>query len=150
MTPRQWQGDPTATALHLIRILNVVTLACGIWLLVAPFAVGQETDIGRAAGFWNEIVVGSAVVAASVARLLAPLTTSPFALLLAALAVWLLVAPFALGYRTQKGWPPLMTGDVLTGVVLLVVSLGAWSVGVWMAVRRRSDHHPHRASEIRE
>jgi hypothetical protein len=148
MAPHERPSDRAGATLYLVRIPSVVTLVCGIWLLASPFVLGNGTDVGESAGFWNEILAGLAIAAASVVRLLAPMVTSPVALLLAALGGWLIIGPSALGYATDGGWPALMTSDITTGVVVLSVSLASWVGTAWLAVHAQSGRHPDRANTI--
>jgi hypothetical protein len=49
-------------------------------------------------------------------RIVTPLYTAPFSLATAALGVWLIVAPFALGYNVDGNSPAATTNDIATGI----------------------------------
>jgi hypothetical protein len=68
-----------------------------------------------------------------VARLVKPLATPPLSLLMAGVAAWLIVAPFALRYAVDGGWPAAKTNDIVVGVALLLSATVAWLVGAWRA-----------------
>ena len=111
-----------------------INIVAGLWLIIAPFVLGY-VDI-RAA-LWNDIVVGIIVAAFAVARVARPLMNPSLSWINAVLGLWLIVAPFALGYGrgvdaealAAEGFvgaaPTAMWNDIIVGVIILV--LGAWS-----------------------
>lgn len=48
------------------RATSWLTLAAGVWLVVAPFGLGYTAE---QTPFWNDIIIGAAVIALSVWRL---------------------------------------------------------------------------------
>ena len=119
-----------------------INIVAGLWLIIAPFALGY-VDI-RAA-LWNDIVVGIIVAAFAVARVARPLMNPSLSWINAVLGLWLIAAPFALGYGRAVEAEALaaegalgtaqtaMWNDIIVGVIILV--LGAWSA---LSARGRS------------
>ncbi|MGE5244288.1 MAG: SPW repeat protein [Betaproteobacteria bacterium] len=95
-----------------------INLILGIWLIVAPFAIGYS-GMSRVATA-EDIVLGILLIGFSwwiVAAVAAPVGTAWFQLLC---GIWILLAPFVLGYRAIPG---AMANDVVCGVIAIVVSL---------------------------
>lgn len=109
-----------------IRILSGINLVLGAWLIMVPFLFGAP-----AAALWNDVVVGALVLALAGVRVSKPTSgTKSASWINAAIGLWLIVAPFVLGYGT--GGP--MWNDVIVGVLILAFGacsaylLGAGSV----------------------
>jgi SPW repeat len=89
------------------------------------------------AALWNDVLVGIVVAVLAVARLARPLMNPSLSWTNALLGLWLVVAPFVLGYGVAVeaealatagavgGAQAAMWNDVIVGVIVLV--LGAWS-----------------------
>ncbi len=88
-----------------------IDIALGVWLIVAPFALGYS---GETAPLWNDIIFGIVV---GVLALIAGLTVMSWPSLLSILAgIWLIIAPFALSYDSDDA----MTNDIVVGIVVIV------------------------------
>lgn len=94
-----------------------VNLVLGGWLILAPFlGIGVSSDIAA----WNSYVSGAVVAIFAIAAIARPQMWEEWVNLI--VGVWLIVAPFALGFTTQQGptWNQIIVG-------LLVVADAAWA-----------------------
>jgi hypothetical protein len=111
-----------------------VNVVAGLWLIIAPFVLGYHQI---QAALWNDALVGIVVAALAVARLARPLMNPSLSWIDAVLGLWLILAPFVLGYGGAVeaealaiegpvgGVQAAMWNDIIVGVIILV--LGAWS-----------------------
>jgi hypothetical protein len=94
-------------------------LFLGTWLLVAPFFLGYG-DIGAA--MWNSVIIGALVLALASIRVWRPLRNKSLSWANVLLGVWLMAAPFVLGYSDII----LAVGnDIFVGMGIVILS--AWS-----------------------
>lgn len=103
-------------------------IAAGLWLIAAPFVL---TYTAVTAAMWNAILVGLAVLVLAWVRVAKPLQYEGASWTNVVLGLWMLVAPFALGYTATTA---AMWNDIIVGLV--VAGLGTWSA---LASR---DYHP--------
>lgn len=106
------------------RTLSWIIVLLGIWEFVSPFVLGF-TNLGSAT--LNAYIVGVLLV---IFGLIAALTGRPgvamtFSWLNALLGLWLIIAPFVLGFAALTGAG--MLSSIIVGVVTLVL-------GIWAAV----------------
>jgi len=88
----------------------------GSWLLLTPFfGIGGFTDVAA----FNSYLTGTAVAVFAIAALARPLMWEEYINL--ALGVWLIAAPFILGFSSQVG-PTL--NQVFVGLLIGSISLG--------------------------
>lgn len=101
--------------------LNWIVVILGIWEGLAPFILGYS-DI--AAAVWNAIIVGLALIvfAAWSAITDNPSTARALDWIDTAIGVWLILAPFILGYSviTVALWNAIIVGAI-------VAVLSAWA-----------------------
>jgi len=102
-----------------VKWTSGTNLVAGIWLILAPFILGYSAVTGA---LWNDILVGLAITGLAWARVAKPLENEAASWTNAVLGVWLLAAPFALGYTATAA---AMWNDIVVGLVVVV--LGAWS-----------------------
>ncbi len=111
-----------ATAIERIRSTvkrtSGTNLAAGIWLILAPFILGYSAVT---AALWNDILIGLAVTGLAWVRVAKPMERGA-SWTNVVLGVWLLAAPFALGYSATAA---AMWNDIVIGIVVVV--LGVWS-----------------------
>ncbi|EPC03123.1 hypothetical protein L861_22700 [Litchfieldella anticariensis FP35 = DSM 16096] len=95
-------------------------LLFGVWLVISPFVFGHA-EAGAGAVVWNPVLVGVAVVVFAIAVLRKTQEWEEWILL--ALGVWMILAPFLLGYA---GIVEAMWNSVIIG--LLVGADAIWSL----------------------
>ena len=120
MPLKHWQG--------------AVSLVLAAWLLVSPWVVGFSGD---PLATDNALVVGLALGGIAIGALLGPQAWEVWGE--AALALWLIVSPWVLGYSPVEG--ATMTA-VITGAAILVLALWALATdpdyNAWL-----SEHRAH-------
>ena len=98
-----------------VRGVSAVNLVLGAWLAASPYILSYTSSQAR----WNQIIAGVAVILLSLWRL-----ANPFARWAswtnAAIAAWLVVAPFILGYTGRMAY----FNGIIIGIVLLSLSAG--------------------------
>lgn len=116
------------TVRSTVKGVSGINIAAGLWLIAAPFVLAY-TDV--TAAMWNAILVGLAVLTLAWVRVANPLKYEGLSWTNVVLGIWLLIAPFALGYSATTA---AMWNDIVVG--LIVAGLGTWS-----ALSSR-DYHP--------
>jgi hypothetical protein len=97
-------------------LANILLVVGGVWLIIAPFVINYAS-VSQAA--WNDVIVGIVVAVAALANMGARAGWLSWLNFL--LGVWLIVAPFALSYKSAAPtW-----NDVVLGVIVCI--LAAWS-----------------------
>ena len=92
-----------------------VMLVLGIWLFFSPFWMASYAATGDAAA-WNSYILGIAVAAFAIAALVSDERWEEWVEL--ALGIWLVIAPFVLGFwGAERGaaWNQIIVG-VLVGL----------------------------------
>lgn len=107
------------TVRSIVKGVSGTNIAAGIWLIVAPFVLAYS-DV--TAALWNDILIGLAVAILAWIRVANPLDYEGASWTNVVLGVWLVIAPFALGYSATTA---AMWNDIVVGLVVL--ALGAWS-----------------------
>lgn len=107
-------GTTTSTQ---VRIASGINVLIGLWLIIAPFALAYESS----QGYWNDIIVGILIGAFALMRFMGAFRAAWLSWINVLLGIWLIIAPFALGYATARShW-----NDVIVGIIVAV--LAAWS-----------------------
>lgn len=103
-----------------IRTASGINAILGIWLIIAAFVVADSQE-----AYWNDLLVGIVVLILAATRLSKPTDgTKPASWVNAAIGVWLIAAPFVLGYVADaERW-----NDIIVGILLL--AFGAWSASL--------------------
>ena len=103
------------------KILGWIIGLAGLWEIVAPFVFGMTATT---AFLWDAIIVGLALLVFGVWAALSNEETTVKYLnwINAVLGLWLIIAPFILGYSSAT---VAMWNDIVIGLVALV--LGAWA-----------------------
>jgi len=89
----------------------------GAWLVLAPlFGIGAISDVAAI----NSYLIGTVVVIFGIAALVRPQLWEEYVNL--ALGIWLIIAPFALGFTNQAGpmWNQIIVGLLIGGAALAV------------------------------
>lgn len=111
-----------------------VNAVIGIWLVLSPWALSYSGEIVPSA---NAVVIGVALVAAALGAMLVPQAWEEWTE--AALGLWLIVSPWALGF---SGHADARLVAIATGIVIAVLAL--WTLATdkdynaWM--RGRTAH----------
>jgi hypothetical protein len=110
-------GTPTPVRLKWVGTTGALTFLAAVWLASAsfPFYFLYEAQ-------WNDVVMGAAIAAASLARVAKPVETRPLGWVNVILGTWLLVVPFAWRYGTVLGSAPAVWNDIAVGLVVVLLS----------------------------
>jgi len=107
--------------IRTVRWISWTNLACGVWLVASAFVLPQASGTG----IIEDVVTGSfaAVFALWAARAFRPTMSLVASWTVALTGLWILVAPFALGYERESA---SVVNDVVVGLAIL--SLAAVNV----------------------
>ena len=105
---------------------DAANLVLGLWLVASPWALGFTTNQTTT---WNAWGVGALITIAALAALIAFQKWEEW--MNAALAAWLIVSPFVLGFGTQATatWNQIVVG-VLVGVLAVWAAMTADESGL--------------------
>ncbi|OLZ58120.1 SPW repeat domain-containing protein [Amycolatopsis keratiniphila] len=124
------------------RLTAGVAGACvflaGMWLVLSPFVLDHEKTGNPFAGYSNDVLVGMALVASGAASLVEPNRGRWWDSARPLVGVWLLVAPFALGYNAGAPAPGVTTSDLAVGTFVLLICF---------VVRAPSESSPRQRSD---
>jgi hypothetical protein len=103
------------------KTLSWLVALTGLWEVVAPFILGYSMTT---VAMWNAIIIGAALIILAIWAAVSNQANVDRNLdwLNAVLGVWLILAPFALGYSAVM---LAMWNDIIVGVVTIV--LAAWA-----------------------
>ncbi len=113
-----------------MRWASWINFILGLWLIVSPFALKYSTVAGAVP---EDVILGILIAVFSLwmaASLEAP--AGP-AWLVVLFGIWVIIAPFVLGYSHQMG--SAVANDVIVGIVVLVLAL-VRAVGVGRHLER--------------
>jgi hypothetical protein len=102
-----------------MKRLTWINLIVGIWLIMAPFAMGGVATL-TSVPVGNDVVLGILLVATSAWILVAETTAAGVAWFQALCGIWLSIAPFVLSYR---GMPNVTRSDLIAGIIAIVVGV---------------------------
>jgi hypothetical protein len=119
----------TSFTLEKGRVQDVINLILAICLFLSPWAVGFTGDMAPA---WNAWIVGVALAVLAIAALTAFAEWEEW--VNAVLGVWLIIAPWLLGFA---GHMPALWTHVVLGALIVVAS--GWAVWEYR-------HTPHVAA----
>jgi hypothetical protein len=98
-----------------------INIIAGVWLIFAPFVLGYANNIPRTNDIWLGIIVG----VLAVIRAFTPSRTSWLSWANVVAGIWLIIAPFVLGYANAVPW----WNDIILGIIVAGVALWNTSVG---------------------
>lgn len=101
-----------------VNVVLGVCVALGVWLIAAPFALGYRGTSIRAAG--EDVILGIVIVGCSLWVALRPDAPAAVSWLIMLFGVWVVIAPFVLGYRTVT---VAFANDVIVGMLLLILTI---------------------------
>ncbi len=113
-----------------MRSASWIDFILGLWLIVAPFALGYSHVAGAAP---EDVILGILIAAFSLwmaATYEAPAGPS---WLVVVFGIWVIIAPFVLGYSPRLG--SMVANDVIVGIGVLVLAL-VRAVGVGRRLQR--------------
>jgi len=112
--------------------LNWIIVVAGIWEVLASFILGYSATTSA---MWDAIVVGIVLIVLGAWAALAnsSSTIKILSWINAVLGLWLIVAPFIIGYSNVV---TAMWNDIIVGIIVIVL-------GVWAAL---TGHTPAEAS----
>ncbi len=123
-------SDGTPGHRRTVAIASGSNLVLGLWLIVAPFALGYS-NLGRA--LWDDVVIGVAVAVFAGIRVTGGGYRMPsLSWMNAAIGAWLACAPWILNYSSKGS---AAANDLTVG--LIVLTLGAVSAATSGADRDR-------------
>lgn len=112
---------------------NWLGVIAGIWLIISPFVLGYANSAARTNDIWLGIIVG----VLALIRALAPLQAVWLSWINLIAGIWLIIAPFALGYaNTTPRW-----NDIILGII--VAALAVWSASATSVSQSHSGHSGH-------
>ena len=104
------------------KTLSWLVALAGLWELIAAFTLGYSAS---PAALWNAIIIGLALIVlgtwAAVSNEVATDKTLDWVNVV--LGIWLITAPFLLGYRSVT---TALANDAIVGVIVL--ALAGWAV----------------------
>ena len=124
------QEQSVRTQVHTASGINIVA---GLWLIIAPFVLGYS---GMSGALWNDVVLGIGVAVLAIVRVGNPLQYEGISWTNFVLGLWLIIAPFVIGYTDTAG----LWNDIILGVIIL--SMAAWSAMSSRNVRPSQDNPP--------
>jgi hypothetical protein len=107
--------------MRTIKNMNWWIGVVGVWVVIAPFLLGYR---GTGSALWNDVIVGVAVVILAVSAAMSENenTIKTMGWITAVLGLWLVLAPFILGYSAIAA---ALWSDIIAGVVILILSVWA-------------------------
>jgi hypothetical protein len=105
---------------NLAGITAIANALLGGWLIAAPFLLSFERG---SSAYWNDLVVGFAVLLLSAARTAAPVRFARIGRVTALLGAWLVFAPFVLNYDGTESATAATLNDVIVGLAVALLAL---------------------------
>jgi uncharacterized membrane protein len=115
-----------------VRLGAALMVAVGAWLIIWALAY----NYGSSSAAVSNAIIAALVIILALVALRAPLEAAPVCWITGALGIWLIAAPFVLGYTPHV----LGTGNNMwSGLLVLLAS--AFSAGEAMALHQPLDAH---------
>ncbi|MFC7309582.1 SPW repeat protein [Streptomyces monticola] len=116
--------EPRSAAKHRARAEALVQLAVlmAAWILISSWALIFPADVEVEQARLNEALVGMGAFLAAVRRRHHPFGRLPAAALTLGLGVWLVVAPFVVGYGQSGSNDIARVNDVVSGALLALIA----------------------------
>lgn len=102
-----------------LRVLGLVDLVAGLWLLAAPFVLGYPRTYPDQRAMFVDLVVGALVAFLASLHLLSWSTGRWASRVNVALGLFLAAAPAFLGYTTDPAIRHAGVNDLVTGLVVV-------------------------------
>jgi hypothetical protein len=106
-----------------VKTLSWLVVLLGIWEVLAPFILGYSSKAGA---LWDAIILGIALIILAGWAALSNQDSTVKALewINVALGVWLIIAPFVLGYY-YIAIVAAIWNDIIVGIVVAVLAMWA-------------------------
>lgn len=118
-------------ARNTMRGLSIVNLILGLWLIVSPYLFGYTSG-----AITNSVILGIIVAILAIVRLATP--SQVWASWLNGIAgLWLIIAPFIVGFSVAAGY----WNEIIVGIIVAVV--GFWNASMGMPVHTATTTHRH-------
>jgi hypothetical protein len=101
---------------------SALVFIAGIWLIIAPFSLDYRNTGGEFSGYWNDVVIGVALAAVALVRIVSPVATAPLSVINVLLGMWLIIAPFILGYNEGADAAAATVNDIIVGVLVVLLA----------------------------
>jgi hypothetical protein len=105
-------GGPESPEPFLALIPAILAWLGGAWLVVAPFVLGYRYTGDGFDGHVNDVLIGLAILLVASVRMISPPATTAWSYLNVALGLWLIIAPFVLGYNDAADAPQATINDI--------------------------------------
>jgi hypothetical protein len=102
------------------RVASWINVIAGAWLIIAPFVLNYTNGTPMTNDIWLGIIVG---VLALIRAFSAIRSTYWLSWVSVVAGIWLIIAPFTLGYTNGTA----ITNDIILGIVVSLVAL--WNLG---------------------
>jgi hypothetical protein len=96
-----------------VKSMSIVNFILGAWLIVSPYIFGYATGQAR----WNQTVMGIIIVVLAIWRYTA-VDAAWASWVNALVSLWLIIAPFALGYQLAAAY----WNEIIVAIITLVVA----------------------------
>lgn len=103
-----------------------INVLAGIWLIFAPFVLGYT----QPNAVTNDIILGIVIGILALIRVFSPLRSTWLSIINILLGLWLIAAPFVLGYTNSTPF----WNDIIVGIIVAVMAL--WSSSSSSSVNR--------------
>ncbi|OQO89875.1 hypothetical protein B1813_18695 [Saccharomonospora piscinae] len=121
----------------LAGLAGAVVFLAGVWLVVSPWVIEHPATAAGPDSAVTDIAAGLLLALLGGVRAVSPFAASWPGWVALILGAWLVVAPFALGYRGDDAGDA-RANDVVTGAVVLLAAVAGLYLGArWGGAGRR-------------
>ena len=101
------------------RSISIINLILGAWLVVSPYFMGYQTG----QSMWNQTIFGVIIALFAIWRLAAPMAHWASWINVIS-AVWLIIAPFTLGYTADAAfWNEIVVAIIVGALAITNASM---------------------------
>ena len=126
MDPSRPTTENTKNARERTVNPSVFVLVAGLWLIGMSIFAGYRDTAGFD-GRWNDRVMGVLLIVVALIRIVARTTTGRLSLISVAVGVWLIAAPFVLGYGRGPHAMSSTWNDVIVGAIVVLLAGVSWA-----------------------
>ena len=114
-----------------MKSLGWPNVVLGVWLIIAPWVLGYVNPIAET----QDVVVGMLITVNSLWTLSTTLTSAGALWAQMALAVWLFIGPWVLGYANAS---PAFTNDLIASALIIIFAIAS-TVGLRVPAKHPTD-----------